>query len=55
MLIMTIIISSYYLFLVNLLLGYQYWTLTDNFEWALGYDPRFGLVYVDFRTGERTV
>lgn len=33
--------------------GYLHWSLLDNFEWALGYRPRFGLVYVDFRTGER--
>lgn len=36
-------------------LGYQHWALLDNFEWAEGYDPRFGLVYVDYATQERIV
>lgn len=35
--------------------GYFVWTFTDNFEWAEGYFPRFGLVYVDFKTLKRTI
>jgi beta-glucosidase len=35
--------------------GYFYWSLLDNFEWALGYMPRFGLVGVDRTTQQRTV
>lgn len=34
--------------------GYFYWSLTDNFEWALGYGPRFGLVEIDWETQQRT-
>jgi len=35
-------------------LGYYYWSLLDNFEWMLGYAPRFGLVAVDRDTQART-
>lgn len=34
--------------------GYFTWSLLDNYEWALGYDKRFGLVHVDFETLRRT-
>lgn len=34
--------------------GYCVWSLLDNYEWAFGYRPRFGLVHVDFGTGRRT-
>jgi beta-glucosidase len=33
--------------------GYFVWSLLDNFEWALGYSMRFGIVWVDYPTGER--
>jgi beta-glucosidase len=36
-------------------IGYCHWSLLDNFEWALGYAQRFGLVHVDYETLERTV
>lgn len=36
------------------LTGYFAWSLLDNFEWAWGYDKRFGIVYVDYETLERT-
>lgn len=35
--------------------GYFVWTLTDNFEWAEGYRPRFGLVYIDFNSQQRII
>ena len=34
--------------------GYVHWTSIDNYEWADGFAPRFGLVHVDFKTQERT-
>jgi beta-glucosidase len=35
--------------------GYFAWSLLDNFEWALGYSARFGIVHVDFQTQERRI
>jgi beta-glucosidase len=35
--------------------GYLAWSLLDNFEWAEGYAPRFGLVYVNYENQQRTV
>ena len=34
--------------------GYVHWSLLDNFEWAFGYGPTFGLVAVDRTTQVRT-
>jgi beta-glucosidase len=34
--------------------GYFYWSALDNFEWALGYEPTFGLIGVDRETQERS-
>ena len=34
--------------------GFTFWSLLDNYEWAFGYDKRFGLVHVDFETQVRT-
>ena len=34
--------------------GYFLWSLLDNYEWADGYEKRFGVVYVDFKTQQRT-
>ena len=35
--------------------GYFYWSLLDNFEWAWGYEKRFGIVRVEYDTLERTL
>ncbi len=35
--------------------GYIYWSLLDNFEWTYGFNPRFGLIYIDYNTFKRTL
>jgi len=35
--------------------GYMVWSLLDNFEWASGYEKRFGIVHVDYQTQTRTL
>lgn len=37
------------------ILGYQYWSVMDNMEWSRGYDYRFGLIHIDYRTQKRTM
>jgi beta-glucosidase len=34
--------------------GFFYWSLLDNFEWHRGFDPRFGLIEIDYKTQKRT-
>jgi beta-glucosidase len=33
--------------------GYFHWTLTDNYEWQDGFEPRFGLIEINYDTQER--
>lgn len=35
--------------------GYFHWSVMDNFEWAEGFVPRFGLIHVDYQTQTRTI
>jgi beta-glucosidase len=35
--------------------GYFVWSFLDNFEWASGYQPRFGITYLDYQTQKRTL
>jgi beta-glucosidase len=35
--------------------GYFHWSLLDNYEWADGFKPRFGLIEVDYNTQERKI
>jgi beta-glucosidase len=35
--------------------GYMQWSMMDNFEWAVGFAKRFGIVHVDYETQKRTI
>ena len=35
--------------------GHMYWSLLDNYEWALGFEKRFGLIEINYQTLERTI
>lgn len=35
--------------------GHMYWSLLDNYEWALGFEKRFGLIEIDYQTQERKI
>ena len=35
--------------------GYMVWSLFDNFEWASGYEKRFGIIHIDYATQQRTL
>ena len=37
------------------IMGYLYWSLLDNFEWAHGFGPRFGIVEVDYKNQQRKI
>ena len=54
------ILRSYYIISHAIKEGYDirgvyYWSLTDNFEWTFGFDKRFGLYHVDYKTQKRTL
>lgn len=36
-------------------LGYTHWSVMDNLEWNKGYDTRFGLIFIDYKTQQRTI
>ena len=35
--------------------GYFHWSLIDNFEWEKGFEPRFGLIEIDYKTMKRKI